>query len=121
VTTSSLDGDEMLLHVVEPGDSVGEVGVCSTVSPLRERGARRGQHRGRRPSRSAVECIDCHPRASERVTLGLNQTELGQRVGGTRPSVNSALRAFVRPGWITVDDAQIVIEDPPAPRRFLKS
>jgi CRP/FNR family transcriptional regulator, cyclic AMP receptor protein len=73
----------------------------------------------RRVAKMLLSEIDS--RGSERVTLGLNQTEVGQRVEGTRQSVNTALRAFVRRGWITVDGNHIVIEDPPALRRFLTS
>lgn len=162
VTTSSLDGDEMLLHVVEPGESVGEVGVLDGQSPSVTVEALEDCTVVVVPAEALWDCIDRHPaaacavvrslaatlrrltgeandlvfldlprraakmllseidaRGSQRVTLGLNQTEHGQRVGGTRQSVNTALRAFVRRGWISVDGNQIVIEDPSALRRFL--
>jgi CRP/FNR family cyclic AMP-dependent transcriptional regulator len=162
VTTSSPDGDEMLLDVVEPGESVGEVGVLdgqprsATVEALEDTTVVVV------PAEALWDCIDRHPtaaravvrslaatlrrltgdagdlvfldlprriakmllsevdsRGSEQVTLGLNQTELGQRVGGTRQSVNTALRAFVRRGWISVNGTQIMIDDPAALRRFV--
>jgi CRP/FNR family cyclic AMP-dependent transcriptional regulator len=56
---------------------------------------------------------------SERLRLGLSQTDLGQRLGATRQSVNTALRAFVRRGWISLDAAELVVVDPDALRRFL--
>jgi CRP-like cAMP-binding protein len=162
VIASSNEGDEMLLDVAEPGDSVGEVGVLdgqprsATVDALEDTTVVVV------PARALWDCIDQNPSVaravvhslgatlrrltgnasdlvfldlprrvakvllaemetgdSNRVTLGLNQTEVGHRIGGTRQSVNVALRAFVRRGWISVDGSEIVIEDASALRRFL--
>jgi CRP/FNR family cyclic AMP-dependent transcriptional regulator len=162
VVTTSPDGDEMLLHVVEPGESVGEVGVLdgqprsATVEALedtavvvvpadalwdcidRNPAVARAVVRSlgatlrrltdsaadlvfldlpRRVAKVLVAELDAH--GSERLTLGLSQTELGHRVGGTRQSVNAALRTFVRRRWIEVDGTHIVVTDAAALRHFL--
>lgn len=162
VTASSIDGDEMLLHVVLPGESVGELGVLDAQPRSASVEALEDTTVILAPGAALWDCIDHYPaaaravvrtlgvmlrrltddagdlvfldlprrvakvllaefeaRGSDRVSLGLNQTEFGHRVGGTRQSVNTALRAFVRRGWIAVDGSDIVIEDAAALRRFL--
>lgn len=162
VSVSSVHGDEMLLDVIEPGESVGEVGIldgeprsatveaieqtsvvvvpgvalwsCMERYPaaahavMRSLGATLRRLTGDAsdlvfldlPRRLAKLLLAAMPAAgSDKAALGLNQTELGHRIGGTRQSVNSALRAFVRRGWITTDGNDIVIEDRVALERFL--
>jgi CRP/FNR family cyclic AMP-dependent transcriptional regulator len=60
-----------------------------------------------------------HPRRTDGVVdLGLSQEELAHRVGGTRQSVNLALRGFERRGWITAGGQTVVIADQAALERF---
>lgn len=70
------------------------------------------------PRRVAKAVIE-HPRDAEgAVDLGLSQQELAHRVGGTRQSVNQALRGFERRGWIETDGRKIVVRKPAELERF---
>lgn len=51
------------------------------------------------------------------VDLHLNQTELAQMVGASRPAVNRVLQSLVGRGWISVDGKTLVIKDAVALRR----
>ena len=51
--------------------------------------------------------------------LQLTQSELADRVGATRQTVNAALQGFQRRGWITVDHRDVTLHDVPALRRFI--
>ncbi len=53
--------------------------------------------------------------------LSETQGQIGARVGGTRQSVNSALHALERRGWLAVSGRHIVISDLEALRRFAAS
>jgi CRP/FNR family transcriptional regulator, cyclic AMP receptor protein len=55
--------------------------------------------------------------ASPVVDIGLTQTELAEMVGGTRQSLNQALHAFERRGWIALEGRQITVLDHQALRR----
>ncbi len=48
----------------------------------------------------------------------MNQEELAHQVGGTRQSVNAALRGFERRGWIEVHDRVITVKQAAALARF---
>jgi CRP/FNR family cyclic AMP-dependent transcriptional regulator len=49
---------------------------------------------------------------------GLRQEELAHQVGGTRQSVNAALRGFERRGWIEVRGRAVTVKQPEALGRF---
>lgn len=163
VVSTSPDGDQLLLQVVDPGESVGEVGVldgeprsatveaiedaavvvvpaealwaCIERSPTAARGLLRSLGATLRrltgdtadlvfldlPRRVAKLLLsEYEETGAERVAVGLNQTDLGQRIGGSRQSVNTALRSFARRGWVGLDGGEIVVRDPDALRRFLQ-
>jgi CRP/FNR family cyclic AMP-dependent transcriptional regulator len=49
---------------------------------------------------------------------GLSQEELAHQAGGTRQSVNAALRGFERRGWITTNGRAVTVRQPAALTRF---
>jgi CRP-like cAMP-binding protein len=55
------------------------------------------------------------------IRLNLRQEELARQVGGTRQSVNAALRGFQRRGWIEVRDRTVIVTDASALGRFAGS
>ena len=52
------------------------------------------------------------------IRLNLRQEELAHQVGGTRQSVNAALRGFQRRGWIEMRDRTVTVTQVPALARF---
>ncbi len=52
------------------------------------------------------------------IRLNLRQEELAHQVGGTRQSVNAALRGFQRRGWIDMRDRTVTVMQPGALGRF---
>jgi CRP/FNR family transcriptional regulator, cyclic AMP receptor protein len=52
------------------------------------------------------------------IRLNLRQEEIAHQIGGTRQSVNTALRGFQRRGWIEVRDRTVTVTQPTALRRF---
>ena len=52
------------------------------------------------------------------IELGLNQTEIAAMLGGSRQSVNQALRDFEKRGWILSEGSTITIQDVDRLRRF---
>ena len=52
------------------------------------------------------------------IRVTLRQEELAHQVGGTRQSVNAALRSFERRGWIQVQDRAITVRQAAALGRF---
>ena len=50
--------------------------------------------------------------------LRMSQEELAHQVGGTRQSVNAALRGFERRGWLAVGDRTVTVTQPAALGRF---
>jgi CRP-like cAMP-binding protein len=52
------------------------------------------------------------------IRLNLRQEELARQVGGTRQSVNSALRGFQRRGWIEVRGQAVTVTQAAALRQF---
>jgi CRP/FNR family transcriptional regulator, cyclic AMP receptor protein len=160
VVLRSADGGELMLTVVGPQGTVGELGVIDggarsadaetldateavfvpreAILDLRERfpvvtasllaGVAAGFRRLTEaaadlvfldlPRRVGKALLD-HPRDDDGVVeLGLSQEELSHRVAGTRQSVNQALRAFERRGWIVLDGRRLVLLDPAALARF---
>jgi CRP-like cAMP-binding protein len=55
------------------------------------------------------------------IRVTLRQEELAHQVGGTRQSVNAALRGFQRRGWIEVRDRTVTVTDATALGRFAGS
>jgi CRP/FNR family cyclic AMP-dependent transcriptional regulator len=52
------------------------------------------------------------------IELKMSQEELAHQVGGSRQSVNAALRGFERRGWIEVRDRAVILRQPDALARF---
>ena len=52
------------------------------------------------------------------IQLRMNQEELAHQVGGSRQSVNAALRGFERRGWIEVHDRAVTVRQAAALGRF---
>ena len=52
------------------------------------------------------------------IELGLNQTELAAMLGGSRQSVNQAMREFERRGWIVAEGQTVTMLDPERMRRY---
>jgi len=52
------------------------------------------------------------------IRLRVSQEELAHQVGGTRQSVNAALRGFERRGWLASRDGTLTVEQPAALARF---
>ncbi|MFD2093622.1 Crp/Fnr family transcriptional regulator [Blastococcus deserti] len=57
--------------------------------------------------------------ADGRIRTRLTQTELAERVGASRQSLNAALQSFQRRGWISVDAHELRLRDEAALRRFV--
>jgi CRP/FNR family cyclic AMP-dependent transcriptional regulator len=53
------------------------------------------------------------------IRLKLSQEDLAHQVGGTRQSVNAALRGFERRGWIEVHDRTVTVKQAAALSRFV--
>jgi DNA-binding GntR family transcriptional regulator len=52
------------------------------------------------------------------IELKMSQEELAHQVGGSRQSVNLALRGFERRGWIEVHDRAVTLRQAEALARF---
>jgi CRP/FNR family transcriptional regulator, cyclic AMP receptor protein len=52
------------------------------------------------------------------IRLRMSQEELAHQVGGTRQSVNAALRGFERRGWLEVRDRTVLVKQAAALGRF---
>jgi CRP-like cAMP-binding protein len=52
------------------------------------------------------------------IRLKLSQEQLAHQAGGTRQSVNAALRGFERRGWIEAQDRAMTVQQEAALRRF---
>jgi CRP/FNR family cyclic AMP-dependent transcriptional regulator len=55
------------------------------------------------------------------IRLSLRQEELAHQVGGTRQSVNAALRGFQKRGWIGLQDRTVTVTQPETLARFAGS
>jgi CRP/FNR family transcriptional regulator, cyclic AMP receptor protein len=59
------------------------------------------------------------PRGDDgKIRLSLRQEEMAHQVGGTRQSINAALRGFERRGWIEVRDRTVIVTQAAALSRF---
>jgi CRP/FNR family transcriptional regulator, cyclic AMP receptor protein len=69
--------------------------------------------------RRVAKLLLSQPRSDDGVIrLKMNQEELAHQVGGTRQSVNAALRGFERRGWIELRDRSVMVRQAAALNRF---
>jgi len=69
--------------------------------------------------RRVAKLLLSQPRSDDGVIgLKMSQEELAHQVGGTRQSVNAALRGFERRGWIELRDRSVVVRQAVALSRF---
>jgi len=69
--------------------------------------------------RRVAKVLLSQPRGDDEVIeLKMNQEELAHQVGGSRQSVNAALRGFERRGWIEVRDRAVTLREAEALARF---
>jgi CRP/FNR family transcriptional regulator, cyclic AMP receptor protein len=69
--------------------------------------------------RRLAKVLLSHPRGGDgMIRLKLSQEELAHQVGGTRQSVNAALRGFERRGWIEVYDRAVTVKQADTLSRF---
>jgi CRP/FNR family cyclic AMP-dependent transcriptional regulator len=69
--------------------------------------------------RRVAKVLLSQPRGDDGVIrLRMNQEELAHQVGGSRQSVNAALRGFERRGWIEVHDRAVTVKHAAALGRF---
>jgi CRP/FNR family cyclic AMP-dependent transcriptional regulator len=164
VLVSSVEGGQLVLRVIIPGDSVGEIGCldggprsatveavqdsllvqlsASDLLALVERRPQLALHLltqlasdVRRLTGAAADLVflDVSRRVAKLLVLevakagthdlelGETQGEIGDRVGGTRQSVNSALHTLERRGWLEVSSRHITIRDLEALQSFAAS
>lgn len=160
--STSPQGEELLLAVVEPGETVGELAVAdggersATIVALTDAALLRIPRETvlataeRSPAlqrvlltslaatvrrltgdaadlvfldipRRVAKLLLSLPRAdgTDVVRTRLTQTELAERVGASRQSLNAALQSFQRRGWITVGPHEVRLLDPSSLRRFV--
>jgi CRP-like cAMP-binding protein len=70
------------------------------------------------PRRLAKVLLNQPREADGAIRPGLRQEELAHQVGGTRQSVNAALRGFEKRGWIEVRGRAVTVKQPEALGRF---
>jgi CRP/FNR family transcriptional regulator, cyclic AMP receptor protein len=70
------------------------------------------------PRRVAKVVLSQPPGADGAIRLKMSQEELAHQVGGTRQSVNAALRGFERRGWLKLHDRAVTVTQPAALARF---
>jgi CRP/FNR family transcriptional regulator, cyclic AMP receptor protein len=69
--------------------------------------------------RRVAKVLLSQPRGDDGVIRpGMSQEELAHQAGGTRQSVNAALRGFERRGWITTHGRALTVEQPAMLTRF---
>jgi CRP/FNR family transcriptional regulator, cyclic AMP receptor protein len=69
--------------------------------------------------RRVAKVLLSQPRGDDgEVALKMSQEELAHQVGGSRQSVNAALRGFERRGWIEVHGRAVTLRQPEALARF---
>ena len=69
--------------------------------------------------RRVAKVLLSQPRADDGViTQKMSQEEFAHQVGGTRQSVNAALRGFERRGWIELRGRSVTVRQPAALGRF---
>ncbi|MGY1717254.1 Crp/Fnr family transcriptional regulator [Geodermatophilus sp. SYSU D01106] len=72
------------------------------------------------PRRVAKLLLSLAPAAGPPVVrTPLTQTELAERVGATRQTVNAALQGLQKRGWISVEHRDVTLRDVAALRRFV--
>jgi CRP/FNR family transcriptional regulator, cyclic AMP receptor protein len=160
--STSPQGEELLLAVVEPGETVGELAVAdggersATIVALTDAAVLRIPRETvlstaelspafqqvlltslaatvRRLTGDAADLVFLDiPRRVAKLLLilprvdgthvvrtRLTQTELAERVGASRQSLNAALQTFQRRGWITVGPHEVRLLDTDSLRRFV--
>jgi CRP/FNR family cyclic AMP-dependent transcriptional regulator len=70
------------------------------------------------PRRVAKVLLSQPADADGLIRLLMSQDELAHQVGGTRQSVNAALRAFERRGWLEIHDRDVVVKQAAALGQF---
>jgi CRP/FNR family transcriptional regulator, cyclic AMP receptor protein len=70
------------------------------------------------PRRVAKVLLSQPPGDDGVIRLRMNQEQLAHQAGGSRQSVNAALRGFERRGWIEVRDRAVTLKQPAALGRF---
>jgi CRP/FNR family transcriptional regulator, cyclic AMP receptor protein len=69
--------------------------------------------------RRVAKILLSQPRGADgTIQLRMSQEELAHQVGGTRQSVNAALRGFERRGWLEMRDRTVVLRQAAALGRF---
>jgi CRP/FNR family transcriptional regulator, cyclic AMP receptor protein len=69
--------------------------------------------------RRVAKVLLSQPRGDDgEIALKMSQEELAHQVGGSRQSVNAALRGFERRGWIEMHDRAVTLRQPEALSRF---
>ena len=69
--------------------------------------------------RRVAKVLLSQPRGDDGVIRpGMSQEELAHQAGGTRQSVNAALRGFERRGWIATDGRAVTVRQPATLTRF---
>ena len=69
--------------------------------------------------RRVAKMLLTQPRdATGAIRLELSQEQLARHVGGTRQSVNAALKGFEKRGWLDLHDRAVTVRDPAALSRF---
>ena len=69
--------------------------------------------------RRVAKILLSQPRGDDgTIRFKANQEELARQAGSTRQSVNAALRAFERRGWIELHDRAVTVKQPDALSRF---
>jgi CRP/FNR family transcriptional regulator, cyclic AMP receptor protein len=69
--------------------------------------------------RRVAKLLLSQPRGEDGVIrLRMNQEQLAHQAGGSRQSINAALRGFERRGWIEVRDRAVTVKQPVALGRF---
>jgi CRP/FNR family cyclic AMP-dependent transcriptional regulator len=69
--------------------------------------------------RRVAKVLLSQPRGADgMIRLRMSQEELAHQVGGTRQSVNAALRGFERRGWLEVRDRTVMVKQAAALGRF---
>jgi CRP-like cAMP-binding protein len=158
--STSPQGEELLLAVIEQGDTVGELTVAdggprsATIGALTDVSVLRLPREAvlavadrspaltrallaslagtvRRLTGDAADLVFLDvPRRVAKLLLGLadaddvartrmTQTELAERIGASRQSLNAALQSFQRRGWLTVGTNEFRLDDAAALRRFV--
>lgn len=164
VIAGTPSGDELLLDVVGPGSTLGELSLAdggrrsATVEALEDAVALRVDREAVRqlarqrpavaehivvalarvvrrltgaaadlvfldvPRRLAKFLLEQQDESrSQVIEMPLSQRDIASKIGGSRQTVNQALRDFERRGWITTEGRTITVRDAGSLRRFATS